>query len=56
MTERNRIEKELKRRVNDLEDFYEMSIGRELKMKDLKTKIAELTSMLTEKKAGDTEN
>ncbi len=56
MTERNRIEKELKRRVNDLEDFYEMSIGRELKMKDLKTKIAELDGKLAEKKAGDTEN
>jgi len=43
---------ELKSRVKDLEDFYEMAIGRELKMKELKARIAELDSMLSKERAG----
>jgi PAS domain S-box-containing protein len=35
-------EKELKRKVNDLEKFYEMAVGREVKMKKLKNEITSL--------------
>lgn len=43
-------EEELKNRIKELENFYEMSIGRELKMKDLKTRIVKLTNMLSKEK------
>jgi len=39
-------EQELKKRVNDLEDFYKMAVGRELRMKELKEEIAELKKEL----------
>ncbi|MHA2220410.1 MAG: hypothetical protein ACXACY_31450 [Candidatus Hodarchaeales archaeon] len=39
ITERKKIEGELKRRVNELEEFYSMSVGRELRMQELKNKI-----------------
>jgi len=39
-------EQELKERVNDLEDFYGMAVGRELRMKELKGEIAELKEEL----------
>ena len=39
-------EKELTSRVNELEDFYEMAIGRELKMKNLKAEIEKLNKAL----------
>jgi PAS domain S-box-containing protein len=39
-------EQELKKRVNDLEDFYKMAVGRELRMKELKEEIAELKQEL----------
>lgn len=35
-------EQELKRRVQELEDFYAMAVGRELRMKELKEEIADL--------------
>jgi PAS domain-containing protein len=37
---------ELKNKVNDLEKFYEMAIGRELKMKELKKEIKKLNAKL----------
>jgi transcriptional regulator with PAS, ATPase and Fis domain len=39
-------EKELKMKVDDLEKFYEMAIGRELRMKDLKKEIKRLNRQL----------
>lgn len=39
-------EKELKMKVNDLEKFYEMAVGREVKMKKLKREIHSLRSEL----------
>jgi PAS domain S-box-containing protein len=41
-------EKELKKKVDDLEKFYDMAIGRELRMKELKKDIKRLSSQLTE--------
>jgi len=53
ITERKQIEEKLKKseqelqkRVTELEDFYEMAVGRELKMKELKEDIAELKEKL----------
>jgi PAS domain S-box-containing protein len=42
----NESEKELKKKVKDLEQFYNMAIGREVKMKELKKKIKRLNSRL----------
>jgi len=42
ITDRKKMEKEIKVRVEDLEKFYEMSIGREVKMKELKKEIKRL--------------
>lgn len=39
-------EKELKNQVEDLEKFYDMAVGRELKMKDLKKEIKKLKAQL----------
>ena len=39
-------EDELKNRVKDLENFYEMAVGRELKMKDLKSEVTNLSELL----------
>jgi PAS domain-containing protein len=39
-------EKELKMKVDDLEKFYEMAIGRELRMKELKKEIRRLNKQL----------
>lgn len=39
-------EDELKGRVRDLENFYEMAVGRELKMKNLKSEVARLSELL----------
>ncbi len=44
-------EKELKTRVKELEDFYDMAVGRELKMKDLKLEIEKLTNLLEQGKS-----
>jgi PAS domain S-box-containing protein len=50
VTERKKMEKELKKRVKDLEDFYDMAIGRELKMIELKNEIKELKEELSKYK------
>ena len=42
ITDRKKMEKEIKMKVEDLEKFYEMSIGREVKMKELKKEIKKL--------------
>ena len=48
ITERKKMENEIKERVEDLEKFYEASIHREVKMKDLKGAIKKLESDLSE--------
>ncbi|GBE04621.1 putative transcriptional regulatory protein pdtaR [bacterium BMS3Abin10] len=48
--ERRSIEKDLARRVEELESFYHMAIGRELKMKDLKEEIEALKTELSQYK------
>ena len=40
------MELDLSEKINDLQKFYEMAIGRELKMKDLKEQIQKLNSKL----------
>ncbi len=42
ITERKEMEKEIRERIVELEGFYEMSVGRELRMKDLKKEIKKL--------------
>jgi PAS domain S-box-containing protein len=42
ITERKEMEKEIRERIVELEDFYEMSVGRELRMKELKKEIRNL--------------
>ncbi len=46
VTERKKAEEEIKQRVKELEEFYEMAVGRELRMKELKKKIKELEEEL----------
>ena len=43
-------EDELKGRIKDLENFYEMAVGRELKMKDLKGEVEKLNELLEKNK------
>jgi transcriptional regulator with PAS, ATPase and Fis domain len=43
-------EDELKGRIRDLENFYEMAVGRELKMKNLKSEVSKLTELLAKDK------
>jgi len=42
ITERKQAEEEIKRRIKELEDFYHMAVGRELRMKALKEEIEKL--------------
>ena len=42
ITERKTMEAEIKTRIDELEKFYEMSVGREVKMKELKREIKRL--------------
>ena len=42
ITERRDAREELKKRINELEDFYKMAVGRELKMKELKEEVQRL--------------
>ena len=51
--ERKKAEGEIKKRVKELEEFYEMAVGRELKMKELKEKIAKLEAELSKHKKGN---
>ncbi|MBI5409484.1 MAG: PAS domain S-box protein [Nitrospirae bacterium] len=46
-------EEELKKKVGDLEKFYDMAIGRELRMKDLKKEIKKLNNELEQHKEGN---
>jgi PAS domain S-box-containing protein len=50
ITERKRIEKESYTRLRELEEFYSMSVNREIKMKELKAEIENLKSKLVQKK------
>ena len=51
ISERKQIEEELVERVEELEAFYQMAVGRELKMKQLKEEITELKSELSRYKS-----
>lgn len=54
ISERKEAEEEIKRRVEELEDFYDMAIGRELRMMELKEEMEELKEELAKfKKTGD---
>jgi PAS domain S-box-containing protein len=46
ITERKRRDEEIKNRINELQNFYDMAIGRELKMIKLKKKIEELKEQI----------
>lgn len=46
VTDRKRAEREVKKRVKELEEFYSIAVGRELRMKDLKEEIEELKEEL----------
>ena len=48
ITKLKAADKELKARVKELEEFYEMAIDREIKMKGLKEEIRMLRSRLAE--------
>jgi len=48
ITEKKKAEKELRQRVEELEQFYQMAIGREIKMKELKDEIEKLRLELKE--------
>lgn len=39
ITERKRAEEEIKKRVKELEEFYDMAVGRELRIKELKEEL-----------------
>lgn len=44
---RKKVEKEVQKRIKELEDFYDMAIGRELKMIELKNEIKKLKEELS---------
>lgn len=46
VTEKRKMEKELKKRIKELEDFYEMAVGRELRMIELKKQLEEIQKEL----------
>ncbi|MFZ5906581.1 MAG: PAS domain-containing protein [Nitrospirota bacterium] len=46
ITERKKVEKELKQRMKELQDFYDMAVGRELRMKELKEENNKLRKQL----------
>jgi PAS domain S-box-containing protein len=46
VTDRKKAEKELKKKMHDLEIFHKAAVGRELKMKELKERIAELEAKI----------
>jgi len=52
ITERKKMEGELKKRIKELEDFYDMSVSRELKMIELKKEIEGLKEALEKFKKG----
>lgn len=46
ITEKRKMEKELKKRIKELEDFYEVAVGRELRMIELKEQMKEMRKEL----------
>ena len=46
ITERKKAEKEIKKRVKELEEFYDIAINRELRMKELKEQMEEMKEKL----------
>lgn len=46
ITERIQMDEELKKRIEELEDFYNMAVGREIKMKEQKEEIVNLKENL----------
>jgi PAS domain S-box-containing protein len=50
ITERKKAEEEIKKRIKELEDFYGMAVGRELRMIELKEEIEELKKELAKYK------
>ena len=48
--EKLKAEEEIQKRVKELEDFYDMAVGRELRMKELKEQMEELKEELTKYK------
>ena len=53
ITERRAAEEEIQKRIKDLENFYDMAIGRELRMKELKDQVKVLTRELSRFKPQD---
>jgi len=51
ITEHKKSEEEIKKRVNELEEFYDMAVGRELRMKQLKEENEELNEELEKLKS-----
>lgn len=51
MTGSIRLEKDLEKRVKELEEFYDMAVGRELRMMELKEEIESLREDLSKYKA-----
>ena len=56
ITERRRSRDELKNRVKELEEFYDMAVGRELKMKELKEEIERFRDETAELKGSKRRN
>jgi len=50
ITDRTRVEKEIHNKVKELEEFYDIAIGRELRMKELKERIGKLEKELSKYK------
>ena len=51
ITDNKIMEAEIKKRVEELEKFYEMAVGRELKMKELKVENKKLQEEINRLKA-----
>lgn len=47
VTEQEKMEKEINKRMQDLEEFYEIAVNREIRMKELKEEVQELKSELS---------
>jgi PAS domain S-box-containing protein len=52
ITKRKKMEKEIRSRVTELEKFYRMSVGREVKMQKLKREIRRLREELQKRSSG----
>jgi len=48
ITERNKMENDLRTRIKELETFYNVAVDREIRMKELKEKIEELRAKLSQ--------